>query len=130
LFICAGGSEFRSIQVLEPMPGCVHPTIASGATPIGSAGRAPDGKITSRKSTKKFFKEESDEKKREILRVHSVVNTREKKGQKIFESKEMGKIFEFGGKYQRKKEMGKSSGPLSVVNTRNMDSSFIPIGST
>ena len=33
----------------EPMPACKHPTIASGATPIGSAGRAPG-----RKSNKKL----------------------------------------------------------------------------
>jgi hypothetical protein len=26
----------------EPIKGCKYPLIASGATPIGSAGRAPD----------------------------------------------------------------------------------------
>jgi hypothetical protein len=30
------------------MPGYKHPNIDSGATPIGSAGRAPDRKIISR----------------------------------------------------------------------------------
>jgi hypothetical protein len=28
----------------EPIKGCKHPFIASGATPIRSAGRAPDEK--------------------------------------------------------------------------------------
>ena len=28
--------------ISKPMIGCMHPTIASGATPIGSADRAPD----------------------------------------------------------------------------------------
>jgi hypothetical protein len=30
------------ISDCEPIKGCKHPLIASGATPIGSAGRAPD----------------------------------------------------------------------------------------
>ena len=47
------------------MPGCAHPIIASGTTPIGSVGRAPDGKIyTSRKSIKKFPSKREDVKKK------------------------------------------------------------------
>jgi hypothetical protein len=30
------------ISDFEPIKGCKHPLIASGDTPIGSAGRAPD----------------------------------------------------------------------------------------
>ena len=37
------------------MLGCKHPTIASGATPIGSAGRAPDRKRKVREGKKKFI---------------------------------------------------------------------------
>ena len=33
--------DLRVVQ-LESMRGCKHPPIDSGATPIGSAGRAPD----------------------------------------------------------------------------------------
>jgi hypothetical protein len=33
------------------MPGYKHPNIDSGATPIGSAGRAPDRKTISRKNS-------------------------------------------------------------------------------
>jgi hypothetical protein len=29
-------------KIFEPIKGCKHPLIVSGATPIGSAGRAPD----------------------------------------------------------------------------------------
>jgi hypothetical protein len=29
-------------EILESINGCKHPLIASGATPIGSAGRTPD----------------------------------------------------------------------------------------
>jgi hypothetical protein len=32
----------RRHLIFEPIKGCKHPFIASGATPIGSAGRAPD----------------------------------------------------------------------------------------
>jgi hypothetical protein len=32
-------------SLFEPIIGCKHPIIASGTTPIGSAGRAPDKKI-------------------------------------------------------------------------------------
>jgi hypothetical protein len=32
-------------EVIEPIIGCKHPIIASGATPIGSAERAPDEQL-------------------------------------------------------------------------------------
>jgi hypothetical protein len=34
----------RSQRIFEPIIGCKHPIIASGATPIGSTGCAPDDK--------------------------------------------------------------------------------------
>jgi hypothetical protein len=45
------------------MPGYKYPNIDSGATPIGSAGRAPDRKVILRKNYTR--REEEDEK--EIL---------------------------------------------------------------
>jgi hypothetical protein len=32
----------KIFDFFEPIKGCKHPLIALGATPIGSAGRAPD----------------------------------------------------------------------------------------
>jgi hypothetical protein len=40
----------ESPDLSEPKIGCRHPIIASGATPIGSAGRAPDRKLIKRKN--------------------------------------------------------------------------------
>jgi hypothetical protein len=40
----------ESPDLYEPIIGCRHPIIASGATPIGSAGRAPDRKLVKRKN--------------------------------------------------------------------------------
>jgi hypothetical protein len=42
------------------MPGYKYPNIDSEATPIGSAGRAPDRKITSRKNSTRGNEEEED----------------------------------------------------------------------
>jgi hypothetical protein len=44
------------------MPGYKYPNIDSGATPIGSAGRAPDRKIISRKNSTRRDEEEEVEK--------------------------------------------------------------------
>lgn len=122
------------------MPGCVHSTIASGATPIGSADRAPDREISSGKSTlvvtpekrKSDIKSSSlvvntSDMKYSSLVVNTcniksfdlVVNTRGKSGD--IKSSRMvvntqGKIFDFdiGGKHPIKnKEMGKSSSPMT-----------------
>jgi hypothetical protein len=41
-------------NTLEPIIGCKHPIIVSRATTIGSAGRAPDRKITGAKIMKKL----------------------------------------------------------------------------
>jgi hypothetical protein len=40
-----GEIGYTSRRNLEPIIDCKHPIIASGATPIGTAGRAPDRKI-------------------------------------------------------------------------------------
>jgi hypothetical protein len=40
------------------MPGYKYPNIDSGATPIGSAGRAPDRKTISKKNSTKGDEEE------------------------------------------------------------------------
>jgi hypothetical protein len=51
------------------MPGYKYPNIDSGATPIGSAGRAPDRKSISRKNlTRKDEEEEEDLSKEEMKR--------------------------------------------------------------
>jgi hypothetical protein len=42
------------------MPGYKYPNIDSGATPIGSAGRAPDRKIISRKNSTRREEEEEE----------------------------------------------------------------------
>jgi hypothetical protein len=39
----------------EPIKGCRHPFIASGATPIGIAGRTPDEIETRRREEKTIF---------------------------------------------------------------------------
>jgi hypothetical protein len=39
-------------EIFKSIKGCEHPHIASGATPIGSAGRAPDEIKASRRSLK------------------------------------------------------------------------------
>jgi hypothetical protein len=48
LFIFSAGAKLLRVVQLESMPGCKYPNIDSGATPIGSAGRAPDRKSISR----------------------------------------------------------------------------------
>jgi hypothetical protein len=44
-FIFSAGAKFPRVVQLESMPGYKYPNIDSGATPIRSAGRAPDRKI-------------------------------------------------------------------------------------
>jgi hypothetical protein len=39
----------------EPIKGCKHPLIASGATPIRSAGRAPDETTREKKEIQTYF---------------------------------------------------------------------------
>jgi hypothetical protein len=51
LFIFSAGAEPLRVVQLESMPGYKYPNINSGATPIGSASRAPDRKIISRKNS-------------------------------------------------------------------------------
>jgi hypothetical protein len=48
------------------MPDYKHPNIDSGATPIGSAGRAPDRKTISRKNS--IRREEEDLSKEEMMK--------------------------------------------------------------
>jgi hypothetical protein len=43
------------------MPGYKYPNINSGATPIGSAGRAPDRKTISRKSSTRRDEDDEEE---------------------------------------------------------------------
>jgi hypothetical protein len=50
----------RVVQ-LESMPGYKYPNIDSGATPIRSAGRAPDRKLISRKSSTRRTRREEEE---------------------------------------------------------------------
>jgi hypothetical protein len=50
------------------MPGYKYPNIDSGATPIGSAGRAPDRKTISRKNPIRRDKEGEDLSKEEMKR--------------------------------------------------------------
>jgi hypothetical protein len=45
----------RRHLIFEPIKGCKHPFIASGATPIGSAGRAPDEIEKGRREEKTVF---------------------------------------------------------------------------
>jgi hypothetical protein len=58
------------IRLLEPMIGCHHPIIASGATPIGSADHAPDIKLVkSRISDKSKILDALEEKFEPILEL-------------------------------------------------------------
>jgi hypothetical protein len=41
--------EAKFEEVIEPIIGCKHPIIASGATPIGSAERTPNEQINSQR---------------------------------------------------------------------------------
>jgi hypothetical protein len=50
------------------MPGYKYPNVDSGATPIGSAGRAPDRKTISRKNSTKRDDEEQDLSKKKMKR--------------------------------------------------------------
>jgi hypothetical protein len=50
------------------MPDYKYPNIDSGATPIGSAGRAPDRKSISRKNLTRKDDEEEDLSKEEMKR--------------------------------------------------------------
>jgi hypothetical protein len=47
----SAGAKFPRVVQLESMPGYKYPNIDLGATPTGSAGRAPDRKTISRKSS-------------------------------------------------------------------------------
>jgi hypothetical protein len=48
-FIFSAGAKLLRVVQRESMPGYKYPNIDSGATPIGSAGRAPDRKTILRK---------------------------------------------------------------------------------
>jgi hypothetical protein len=63
LFIFFAGAEFPRVIQLESMPGYKYPNIDSGATSIGSAGRAPDRKTISRKNStrRRKFEQGRDE---------------------------------------------------------------------
>jgi hypothetical protein len=61
LFIFSAGVEHLRVAQLESMLGYKYPNIDSGATPIGSAGRAPDRKKILRKSSTR--RDEDDEEK-------------------------------------------------------------------
>jgi ribosomal protein L12E/L44/L45/RPP1/RPP2 len=59
------------------MPGYKYPNIDSGATPIGSAGRAPDRKTILRKiRQEEEEEEEEEEEKEEILSLCSTTSIR------------------------------------------------------
>jgi hypothetical protein len=61
LVIFFAGVELLRVVQLESMPGYKYPNIDSGATPIGSAGRAPDRKKILRKnSTRREEEKEED----------------------------------------------------------------------
>jgi hypothetical protein len=47
---------YMVFELFEPIIGYKQPTIASGATPIGSAGRVPDRKTILRKNSTKEMK--------------------------------------------------------------------------
>jgi hypothetical protein len=47
------GAEILRVVQLESMPGYKYPNIDSGASPIGSAGRAPDRKSILRKNLRR-----------------------------------------------------------------------------
>jgi hypothetical protein len=61
LFIFSAGAELPRVVQLESMPGYKHPNIDSGATPIGSAGRAPDRLAILRKNSTRREEEEEEE---------------------------------------------------------------------
>jgi hypothetical protein len=66
LFIFSAGAELLRVVQLESIPGYKYPNIDSGATPIGSAGRAPDRKSISTEGDEEkedFSKEEMKRKK-------------------------------------------------------------------
>jgi hypothetical protein len=46
---CKWWDSRRKFRAFEPIIGCKHPIIASGATPIESTDRAPDRKLVKRK---------------------------------------------------------------------------------
>jgi hypothetical protein len=52
------------------MPGYKYPNIDSGATPIGSASRAPDRKIILRKNTTK--REEKEDLSKEKMKMKKI----------------------------------------------------------
>jgi hypothetical protein len=58
LFIFSAGAELLRVVQLESMPGYKYPNIDSGATPIGSAGHAPDRKTILRKNSTRREEEE------------------------------------------------------------------------
>jgi hypothetical protein len=58
-FIFSAGAELLRVVQLESMPGYEYPNIDSGATPIGSAGRAPDRKTNLRKNSIRKEEEEN-----------------------------------------------------------------------
>jgi hypothetical protein len=53
------GFKILRVVQLESMPGYKYPNIDSGATPIGSAGRAPNRKTISRKNSTRRRKRRS-----------------------------------------------------------------------
>jgi hypothetical protein len=63
LFIFSAGVEFPRVVQLESMPGYKYPNIDLGATPIGSASRAPDRLAILRKNltTRRRFEQGRDE---------------------------------------------------------------------
>jgi hypothetical protein len=58
LFIFSAGAELLRVVQLESMPDYNYPNIDSGATPIRSAGRAPDRKKILRKNSTRRDEEE------------------------------------------------------------------------
>jgi hypothetical protein len=60
LFIFSAGVEPLRVVQLESMSGYKYPNIDSGATPIGSAGRAPNRKTISRKNLTRREEEEEN----------------------------------------------------------------------
>jgi hypothetical protein len=62
LLIFSAGAELLRVVQLESMPGYKYPNIDSGATPIGSTGRAPDRRTNLRKNSARREKEEEEEK--------------------------------------------------------------------
>jgi hypothetical protein len=58
LFIFYAGAELLRVVQLESMPSYKYPNIDSGATPIESAGHAPDRKTILRKNSTRREEEE------------------------------------------------------------------------